>query len=314
MRNAVSEVTGYIYIFGIVMAVLAIVFVQVHGMVEDMKRSVLSQSLEQSFKRIEHIVYSVAFGGMPAQSVEIELQGGRISLEKRRPEFIIAFVNDTASISDCSLNNFELYCLNLSTGRIYNSSSCSGLFDKKACTLNKTVGILGYEYGNWMISIEGGAIFSKQSEYSKLLHEPRILVNTTAGTSKYLLMTIPMLEGDFSAEGFGRIKILVKENESYTFSQLENVNIGEGVQWMGKFDRAYVMIRDTEHQDAWCRFFDGFELLNTTLRAENCHNCYGISPCVCTCKRADLPMAMIETKNLNTNIVIIFKSVIFAQQ
>ncbi|MEM0203694.1 MAG: hypothetical protein QXO16_07390 [Archaeoglobaceae archaeon] len=310
MRNAVSEVTGYIYIFGIVMAVLAIVFVQVHSMVEDMKRSVLSQSLEQSFKRIEHIVYSVAFGGMPAQSVEIELQGGMISLEKGEPEFIIAFVNDSNSISDCvDLPNFQLYCLNLSTGRISDPSNCAGQFDRQACVLNRTVGILRYEYGNWMISIEGGAIFSKQGEYSKLLYEPRILVNTTAGTSMYLLMTIPTLEGDFSAGGSGRIKVLVKENEPYTFSRLEGVNIGGvGVQWKGKFDRAYVMVKDTEHQDAWCRFFDGFELLNTTLRAENCH---GINPCMC--KKADLPIAMIET-NLNTNVVIVFKSVIFAQQ
>jgi hypothetical protein len=56
MERAVSEVVGYIYIFGIVMMVLSIVFVQVNSMVEDMKRTVLSQSLEQSFKRIQYII------------------------------------------------------------------------------------------------------------------------------------------------------------------------------------------------------------------------------------------------------------------
>ncbi|MFN3383414.1 MAG: hypothetical protein ACK401_00785 [Archaeoglobaceae archaeon] len=313
MRNAVSEVTGYIYIFSIVMAVLAIVFVQVHSMVEDMKRSVLSQSLEQSFKRIEHIVHSVAFGGMPAQVVEIELQGGMISLEKSDPEFIIAFVNDTGSISECTglPNDFSLHCLNLSTGEISDQSSCNRPFDRKACILNRTVGNLKYEYGDWAIYLEGGAVFSKQRDYSKLLYEPRILVNTTAGTSKYLLMTIPAVSGELSAGGMGRFKIVVKENESaYTFAQIRDVNLGGNIKWEG-FDHAYVMVRDTEHHYAWCRFFERFELLNTTLQNLSC---YGNINVRCTCERADLPMAGIDTKGQSTTLIVVFKNVIFAQQ
>ena len=84
MRNAVSEVLGYIYIFGIVMTVLAIVFIQVNSIVEDMKRSVLSQSLEKSFKRIQYLVYSVAFGDAPMQVASLSFRedgffSGRVS-------------------------------------------------------------------------------------------------------------------------------------------------------------------------------------------------------------------------------------------
>lgn len=309
MRNAVSEVTGYIYIFGIVMAVLAIVSVQVHSMLEDMKRNVLSQSLEQSFRRIEHIVYSVAFGGMPAQSVEIELQGGTIYLKKAEPEFIIAFVNFTNSISNCQVDegdHFNLYCLNLSTARIY-EGDCVGEFDKKACVLNRTVGILRYEYGDWAISIEGGAVFSKRGDYSKLIYDPRILVNTTAGNSRYLLMTIPQMDGNLSTAGSGRIKLLVSEgNGEINFKRIEGVNFGGGA-W-NNFDKAYLMIRNTEHQDAWCRFLERFELLNTSLENTNCH---GKLPC--NCRIADLPIAKIEP-DVDTNMLIVFKTVIFAQQ
>ncbi|MEM0089134.1 MAG: hypothetical protein QW581_05125, partial [Archaeoglobaceae archaeon] len=293
MRNAVSEVTGYIYIFGIVMAVLAIVFVQVNNMVEDMKRSVLSQSLEKSFKRIQYIVYSVAFGDVPSQVAEIELQGGNMFLSKG-PEFIVAFVNSSNTISqdDCneitsSGEKFRLYCLNLSTGLIYpNTTSCNVGLNRTACILNTTAGELRYEYKDWLLSMEAGAVFSKYSnaEYSKLLYEPRILLNTTAGTSKYLVITIPSLQGNLSIGGSGRFKFTVEELDNI-FSKIDDLNIGSNHQWKN-FDYAYVLVRDTEHQSAWCRFFDRFELLNTTLIAENCHNCYGISPCVCTCEKA----------------------------
>lgn len=309
MRNAVSEVTGYIYIFGIVMTVLAIVFVQVSSMVENMKKSILSQSLEQSFKRIQYIVHSVAFGDVPSQIAEIELQGGAIFLEKGRPEFIIAFVNNSNSINDClQLNSnvdgnavFESWCLNLSTGQIYPfMPGCNGGLNRTACLLNRTVGELRYEYKGWVLSIEAGAIFSKylDTEYSKILYEPRILLNTTAETSKYLVITIPLLKGDISLASYGRFRITIEE-EGLIYAKISDVNAVKN-----DFENVFVIVKETRHHQAWCRFFENFEALNISLDPENCFLAR------CTCYTADIPMAKIDAGDQRTTVIIVLKDVL----
>ncbi|MEM4616386.1 MAG: hypothetical protein QXY19_05210 [Archaeoglobaceae archaeon] len=306
MRNAVSEVTSYIYIFGIVMSVLAIVFVQVNGMVEDMKRSVLSKSLEQSFKRIQYIVYSVAFGDVPSQVAEIELQGGSMFLSKG-PEFIVAFVNGSNTISqfDCiyyNLSGFNPRCLNLSNGDIYDIypsplNLCPwGVYDKPACILNTTAGELRYEYKDWLLSMEAGAIFSKYSntEYSKLLYEPRILLSTTAGTSKYLVITIPVLEGDISMAGSGRFRFTIEER-NWSYARIDNIN---KPALRDKFEDVYIILRGTQHQQGWCRFFDNFGIFDLNLPEINR-----------TCWNAENPIVKIMRGDEKLETIILFKEV-----
>ncbi len=311
MERAVSEVVGYIYIFGIVMMVLSIVFVQVNSMVEDMKRSVLSQSLEQSFRRIQYIIYSVAFGDVPAQVAEIELRGGAMKLNKEMPEFIIAFVNETinGSCSDILRSeNFVLHCLNLSTAKIqpYEVQGCSGAYDRPACVFNRTAGELRYEYKDWFLSVEAGSVFSRKSDqYSKILYEPRIILNTTAGTSRYFMITVPCLNssGEFSIAGEGRFRFYIEEMGS-NFARIEDLS-----RILPKsFDSAYLIVRETEHKDSWCRFFEDFPLLNVTLMPENCRNRPN-----CNCYIAEHPMAKIEVGNEVTEMVILFKEVVLAR-
>jgi hypothetical protein len=307
MRNAVSEVLGYIYIFGIVMTVLAIVFIQVNSMVEDMKRSVLSQSLEKSFKRIQYLVYSVAFGDAPMQVAELELQGGWIFLKQGEPEFIIAFVNES-QLESCNPlpQSFSLKCLNLSTGDIKDVSLCNGIFDAYACVFSRNAGVLRYEYKDWVLSMESGAVFSKYSsqEYSKLLYEPRILLNTTAANSRFLVITIPVLYSNesFSAAGSGRFRFLLSEAE-WEHAMIEGVNLDKGISW-NNFTDCYVIVRGSENQRAWCDFFDSFPLLNVSLKDKNC---MGFE--YCSCYRAEEPMARVETEGFATTFVILFKNV-----
>lgn len=310
MRNAVSEVVGYIYIFGVVMAVLSIVFIQVNAMVEDMKRSILSQSLEKSFKKIQYVVYSVAFGDTPMQIAEIELQGGEMLL-RDSPEFIIAFVNVSSNLDDCTplSQNFNLKCLNLSTGSLKDTSQCNGAFDAFACVLNKKTGRLEYRYKDWILSMESGAVFSRysQQEYSKLLYEPRILLNTTAANNKYFMVTIPVMisDGTFSISGSGRFRFILNES-GWEYARIENVNIGENVKWEN-FTDIYLIVKGSENERAWCNFFDIFPLLNSTLRPQNCEN----SP-NCNCYKAEVPMARLETEGFSTTIIILFKNVTLA--
>ncbi|MET1124377.1 MAG: hypothetical protein ABWW66_03815 [Archaeoglobaceae archaeon] len=252
MSKAVSEVLGYIYIFGIVMTVLAIVFVQVNSMVDEFRRSVMSESLEQSFKRIQYIIHSVAFGEVPAQSVEMELQGGTLNLEEGDPEFILAFVNYSNPATLQCGEGFTPACLNLTNGEVSLSGSCSGSYNYSACVVSREVGRLTFsERGKWGLSIEAGSVFSRYygQDYSRLLYEPRILYNATIATgSSFLVMTIPILEGNLSASGAGWFRFLVEEGE-YSFTRVDLRNLAG-------FDDIYVIIRDTENGDAWCRFFD----------------------------------------------------------
>ncbi|MCS7131080.1 MAG: hypothetical protein NZ872_06650, partial [Archaeoglobaceae archaeon] len=179
-------------------------------------------------------------------------------LDKSGPEFIIAFVNNSSTISNCNPlpDHFRLYCLNISTSAISNFTFCSGIYDRRACIFNTTAGELRYEYKDWILSMEAGAIFSKYGnvEHSKLLYEPRILLTTKAGTSKYLVITIPSLEGNLSLSGTGRFKFMIEEL-NWSYARIDNLNeraINE------KFENAYIIVKGTEHQQGWCEFFNNF--------------------------------------------------------
>ncbi|MBO8179248.1 MAG: hypothetical protein H0Z19_02010 [Archaeoglobus sp.] len=308
-ENGVSEVLGYMYIFGIVMAVLAIVFVQVNTMVEDMKRSVMSQSLEQSFKRIQYIIHSVSFGEVPSQAVEIEMQGGTLWVDRTNPEFILAFVNYTeANPNDLEcgdIPNSIAGCINLSTGDIYISPSCpASNYNFSACLLNKTVGKLVFSYKDWLLTIEAGSIFSKYSsqDYSKLLYEPRILYNTTLtqGTT-FLVMNIPVVEGNLSLAGTGRFRFFVNEGGSI-FSRI----YVPGVRY--NFSDVYLIIRDTQNGYAWCKFFENSEgYFNVTLDSSKTQHS--------SCYYSENPTVTVENEIFSqrmSEIIVIFREVVFS--
>ncbi|MCX8000197.1 MAG: hypothetical protein N3A69_14785, partial [Leptospiraceae bacterium] len=193
--------------------------------------------------------------------------------------------------------NFKLYCLNLSEGNYYISYTCSGFYDKKACILNRTVGELKYQYRDWSLSMEAGAIFSKYSQenYSKLLYEPRILLNTTAGTSKYLVITIPVFDGNISAAGYGRFRFTIEET-NWSYSRIENVN---NASIKRRFENIYIIIKETEHKNSWCEFFGNFDIFNLTL-PEIGRNC----------KNAKNPSVIIERGDEKLETIFLFKEVV----
>lgn len=308
MSKAVSEILGYMYIFGIVMAVLAIVFVQVNTMTEDMKRSVMSQSLEQSFKKIQYIIHSVSFGEVPSQAVEIELQGGELALDRSDPDFIVAFVNYTetspSNLQCDKISNSIPICINLSTGALYSApSSCpGGNYNFSACTLNQTIGKIVYSYKDWLLTLEAGSVFSKyeNQDYSKLLYEPRILYNATLSTPghRYLVMTIPSLDGELSIAGSGRFRFVLNEGDNQV--SLIDVN-----QIRSNFSDAYIILKDTDNKDAWCRFFERSPaVFNTTLDE--------INTSYRSCFQSENAMATIKLTNLH-QIILIFREVLLSQ-
>ncbi|MEM1577067.1 MAG: hypothetical protein QXT98_06120, partial [Archaeoglobaceae archaeon] len=190
-------------------------------------------------------------------------------------------------------------CLNLSNGNIYAiyapPNLCPwGVYDKPACILNTTAGELRYEYKDWLLSMEAGAIFSKYSntEYSKLLYEPRILLSTTAGTSKYLVITIPVLEGDISMAGSGRFRFTIEER-NWSYARIGDINA-----LRDKFEDVYIIVRGTQHQQGWCRFFDNFGIFDLNLPEINR-----------TCWNAENPIVKIMRGDEKLETIILFKEV-----
>ncbi len=295
-EEAVSEVLSYIYIFGIVMAVLAVVFVQVNAMVEDTKRSILTQSLEQSFKRIQYTFYSVAFGDAPSQVIEIEMQGGELVLKKPGPTFVIALVNgtkDVGSVSGKCPSGFYCGCVNLTYGN-YNISStcsgtCSGTYDYAACIFNTTTGTLEYGYKNWRVALEAGGVFSRYTDtgFSKLLSEPKIIASGLQSNIQTLVITIPVLSGSAAAGGSGRFRFSVEEgNISYVFN---TTTIGSDSTFDHPSGGLHVFIDNTEYERAWCKVFDvsrglifqGDRLFSTSLNGNSCNSTDPADSCRC---------------------------------
>ncbi len=274
-ERGVSEVLGYIYIFGIVMAVLALVFVQVNSLVEDTKKTILSQSLEQSFKKIQYTVYSVAFGETPSQILDIELQGGTLNLKKPYPQLIIALVNSTknATAIPCP-SNFRAGCLNLTYGYInYTPTTCPGIFDYASCIYSVNASSMEYGYGTWRIGLEAGGVFSRYTDqgYSKLLSEPKIITFGLVGGTKTIVFTIPKVTGEVSASGSGRFRFLIQENST----DFTIVNIPSS-EFNNTFNNPegglHIFIGHTDYVRGWCKVFEKIDDFNTTLSGDSCNS------------------------------------------
>ncbi len=280
-ERGVSEVLGYIYIFGIVMAVLALVFVQVNSLVEDTKKTILSQSLEQSFKKIQYTVYSVAFGETPSQILDIELQGGELKLKKPYPQLIIALVNSTKDTTVISCpTNFRAGCLNLTYGYTnFTSATCTGIFDYASCIYSINTSSMEYGYGTWRIGLEAGGVFSRYTDqgYSKLLSEPKIITFGLVGGTKTIVFTVPKVTGEVSAAGSGRFRFLIQENRT----EFTIINVPSS-KFNSTFNNPegglHVFVDHTEYARGWCKVFEKISDFNTTLSGDSCNS---TSRCVC---------------------------------
>jgi hypothetical protein len=252
MEKGVSEVLSYIYVFAIVMAVMAIVYLNVNDFIMDTKDRVLGEGIEQSFKRIQYTIYSVAFGGAPVRVVEIEVQTGAISIQN--VGWFRIFLNnstDFATACPAALQNlgFTPACVNLTTGNIEVSSNPP--YTYCGCLYNISLNALTYEYGDWVVSLEGGGVFSKlkNQQQSKILSEPRIMNVSTTGSNYISVITIPELFPQYSQAG-GRVKIIASQNTTNSSIIYINNTLTE------EFNELHIFVDGTDYQDSWCNYFE----------------------------------------------------------
>ncbi len=136
-NKAVSEVVGYIFVFGIVVTTVAYAYVNVSTIIKDMYGQYRSRGLRESFKRIQNVFFLSSYGGAPVQTLQTEMQNGML------------YVSTNPSIK-----------LKVDSAEI----------------LNGAIGSIGFNYGDYKIAIENGAVFEDYYSYRRTVTDPRIFI------------------------------------------------------------------------------------------------------------------------------------------
>ena len=174
-NKAVSEIVGYIFVFGIILSAVTYAYINVNNLVKDTTDKYRVEGLRESFKRIQNVFFLSTYGGAPVQSIQVEFQGG------------------------------YLYLANNTTGRILlnNTPVVSG-----------RIGSLDYKYKGYHVSIENGAIWEDYYGYKSVIMEPRIFVQrveTQGASGAYrtvVMIVVSKLTGNISIAGAGSVNLV----------------------------------------------------------------------------------------------------------
>ncbi len=331
--RAVSELVGYIYIFGIVMLVLGIAYVNVTNEINKAKNAIFGESIEYTFRRIQYIFYSVAFNEAPSQIMEMNMLGGSLKLVEDEPRIILGLANTTVkSLSvlpggaycDEPYRLFRKTCLNLSTGDIENPAGgvCNRLMSYPACVLEVDPGSFQYTYREKKIALEAGGVFTKYitQESSQILSNPKIITNRTSLTaaSRYILVTIPVLNGSVEVSGSGSVRISAVENETdtrYSVLYIGEKGFKTPLNW-SVLDEIDIFIKNTEFTEGWCKLFEKSELLRGVFKTNFTGGLYCLHQPACDCIHNPSLYAhvyMPERSGPKTTVIVLVKRVDVSQ-
>ena len=79
-EEAVSEVIGFIYIFGIVILSMSIIFVMGYPMLQSSMDQSIFESTTQSFIVLQSNIKMVGFDQVPVKTMKIQLNGATLSV------------------------------------------------------------------------------------------------------------------------------------------------------------------------------------------------------------------------------------------
>lgn len=171
-ERAVSETLGYIIIFGVVVAGIAMVFLIGSQIIDSTQKSASFQSIEQSFNVIGSDIRNTAFQESPMMTTRVKIDYGSIGM-----------LPDYMSGSEVIISD--------SSGNVINDT---------------TLGVLTFisaDYGK-SITLENGALVKKydaNGSYSSIMTlQPRIFYSNS---TKTLMVTLINLEGDYSGYSGG---------------------------------------------------------------------------------------------------------------
>jgi len=176
-ERAVSEIVGYIFVFAIVLSAISYVYINVSNIVKDTSEKYRVEGLRESFQRIMNIFFLSTYGGAPAQSIQMELQGGTLSIK------------DDPHIE-----------LKVNSNTLLDTSTKS----------------LVYEFKDYSISIENGAIYENYYGYSRTILDPRIFIQqvevrgVSGATQNVTMVVIYVLNGNLTISGMGAIDLIFR--------------------------------------------------------------------------------------------------------
>uniref|UniRef100_A0A7J2TI68 Uncharacterized protein n=1 Tax=Archaeoglobus fulgidus TaxID=2234 RepID=A0A7J2TI68_ARCFL len=172
-ERAVSEVLGYILIFGVVMSVISFVYLQVYQSIVETSQKFKIEGIRESFRKIYNVFILSVYGGANLQQIQIELQGGTLSVE------------NSTHIS-VKIGNESYY--------FYTKS-------------------LNYQLGNYRISFENGALWESYYGYNRSVQTPSIYIKNVqvpqaSGVDWVFVIVLNQIEGDIAVSGEGSVVIL----------------------------------------------------------------------------------------------------------
>jgi len=176
--DAVSEVLGYILIFGMIVTMVSLIFTVAIPSIEDAQASAYLKSIERGITVFDSKASIVALGESPAQTVNIDSKGG------------IFGVNESAS----------------------HITVVMGDTDKKI--FDDTLGTLTYVLGGIVIAYEGGGVWMKYPKGDAImLSPPEFHYN-----GETLTLPIIRLLGNEATSGTGTVQFKVtKDNSTIRF-------------------------------------------------------------------------------------------------
>jgi len=182
-EKAVSEVLSYILIFGVVITVISIVYSQVYTSTLETSQKFRIEGIRESFKKIYNVFVFSVYGGANVQQIQMELQGGTLSIENSTRVDIV--------IGD---ESFEFYTKSLN-----------------------------YQLGSYRTAFENGALWESYYGYKRSLQSPGIYIKSVpvpqaSGSDTVLIIVLNQIEGDTSVSGEGSLVLLF--NSSLTTSGL----------------------------------------------------------------------------------------------
>ncbi|MBE8540423.1 DUF7289 family protein [Geoglobus acetivorans] len=206
--KGVSEIVGYIIIFGIAISAITTIYIHVNSMVNDAKEDVRFESMLQGFRKIQDAVESVVYGKSTKKEVRIVLSGGTLQVS-----------------SDANLN----------TRVIINNSTAFESTD--------ILGGVEYRYPNYIMAFENGGVWVKSFNKTTIMSNPRIFIyKKNVNNETIVFVAITSIRGNGSTGGEGSVTLMFELNsaEINLFNQsgylYMSINSSYADAWKSYFD------------------------------------------------------------------------------
>lgn len=193
--DAVSEMVDYSIILSIILLATGIIVVAGMPMLEHMQETQHTNNIKQSFQVLAPNVNKVVFGNAPAQSVELKMYGGSLSVKG---------------------NNY----INISM-QVWNNSAGSS----ETLSFGKKMGNVENDFQDTLVSYENSGVWARYSSgESIMLVQPRFTY-----ANNVLMIPDASMSGSSSVSGSGLVRVTAdagrRSIESYQNVSQVNITI-----------------------------------------------------------------------------------------